>query len=152
MWIFTHKIWNVLRKCLFEMLLKSCFNLHVNFFQICLMNNNNKYLTIMSRAIMSLPLLEAHGISTGYTRKHNTVLNSWQIGHSYLAQSFILRKEEVPVCVACNAVITVKHILTECSDLLEIRKKYLEEGFLYLPFPNVIPKYFLTSCERLVSK
>ena len=69
-----------------------------------------------------------------------------------MTQSFILRKEEVPVCVACNAVITVKRILTECSDLLEIRKKYLEEGSLYILFPNVIPKYFLTSCERLVSK
>ena len=38
--------------------------------------------------------------------------------------SFILREEEAPVCVACNAVITVKRILIECADLLEVRKKY----------------------------
>ena len=38
-----------------------------------------------------------------------------------------MRKEEAPVCVACNAVITVKHI-----------KKYFEEKFLYLLFRNVI--------------
>ena len=54
-------------------------------------------------------------------------MNRLHIGHSYLTHSFILRKEEAPVCVACNVVLTVKHILIECADLLEIRKKYFEE-------------------------
>ena len=65
------------------------------------------------------------------TRKENTVLNRLYIGHSYLTHSFILRKEEAPVCVACGAVVTVKHIiLIECADLLEIRNKYFEEKSL----------------------
>ena len=51
-----------------------------------------------------------------------------------------MRKEEAPVCVACNAVITVEHILIECADLLEIRKKYFEERSLYSLFRNVIPE------------
>ena len=41
------------------------------------------------------------------TRKENTFLNRLHFGHSYLTYSFSLRKEEIPVCVACNAVITV---------------------------------------------
>ena len=57
-----------------------------------------------------------------------------------LTHSFILRKEEAPVCVACNAVITVKHILIGCADLLEIRKKYFEERSLHSFFRNVIPE------------
>ena len=57
---------------------------------------------------------------------------------SYLTHSFILRKEEAPVCIACDAVITVKHILIECADLLEIRIKYFEERSLYSLFRNVI--------------
>ena len=52
----------------------------------------------------------------------------------------ILRKEEAPVCVACNAVITVKHTLIECADLLEIRRKYFEERSVYSLFRNVIPE------------
>ena len=40
--------------------------------------------------------------------------------------------------VACHAVITVKHILIECADLLEIRKKYFEEKSLYSLFQNGI--------------
>ena len=80
------------------------------------------------------------------TRKENTVLTRLHIGHSYLTHSFILRKEEAPVCVACYAVITVKLILIECADLLEIRKKYFEERSLYSLFWNVILEmifYFL---------
>ena len=57
-----------------------------------------------------------------------------------MTHSFILRREEAPVCVACNVVLTVKHILIECADLLEIRKKYFEEKSLYSLFRNVIPE------------
>ena len=70
----------------------------------------------------------------------NTVLNRLRIDHSCLTHSFILRREEAPVCVACNAVTTVKHILIECADLLEIRRKYFEDRSLYSLFWNVIPE------------
>ena len=81
-----------------------------------------------------LPKLPDKLLSVCYTRKEDTVLNRLHIGHSHLTHSFILRKEEAPVCVACNAVITVKHILIGCADLLEIRKKYFEERSLYSLF------------------
>ena len=82
----------------------------------------------------------------------NTVLKRLYISLSYLAHSFILRKEEAPVCVACSAVITVKRILIERADLLENRKKYFEERSLYSLFQNVIleKKFFFISCERLM--
>ena len=41
------------------------------------------------------------------TRKEDTVLNTLHSGHSYMTHSFILRKEDAPVCVACNTVLTV---------------------------------------------
>ena len=84
-----------------------------------------------------LPKLPDKLLSFCNTRKENTVLNRLHIGHSYLTYSFILRKEEAPVCVAYDAVITVKHILIECADLLEIRKKYLKERSLYSLIQNV---------------
>ena len=73
-------------------------------------------------------------------RKENTVLNRLHIGHSFLTHSYILRKKEAPVCVACNVLLTVKHILIECADFLETRKKYFEEKSLYSLFRNVIPE------------
>ena len=42
--------------------------------------------------------------------------------------------------VACHVVITVKHNLIECADLLEIRKKYFKGRSLYSLFQNVIPE------------
>ena len=71
------------------------------------------------------------------TRKEDTVLNRLHIGHSYFTQSFLLKKEEHPVCVACNTTITVKHVFIECADLLEVRKKYFEERSLYSLFRNM---------------
>ena len=97
-----------------------------------------------------LPKLPDKLLSFRNTRKEDTVLNRLHIGHSYLTHSFILRKEETPVCAACNAVITVKHILIKCADLSEIRKKYFEERSLYSLFGTYFQKYFLISCERLV--
>ena len=38
-------------------------------------------------------------------RKENTASKRLHLGRSYLTHSFILRKEEAPVCVACKAVI-----------------------------------------------
>ena len=54
-----------------------------------------------------LPKLPDKLLSFCNTRKEDTVLNRLHICHSDLTHSFILRKEEAPVCVACNAVITV---------------------------------------------
>ena len=71
-----------------------------------------------------LPELSDKLLSFCNRRKENTVLNRLHIGHSYLTHSVILRKEEAPVCVACNTVLTVKHIMIECADLLEVRNKY----------------------------
>ena len=87
-----------------------------------------------------LPKLPDQPLAFCNTRKEDSVLNRLHIGHSYLTHSFILKKEEAPVCAACNVVLTVKHILIECTDLLEIRKKYFEEKSLYSLFRNVIPE------------
>ena len=74
------------------------------------------------------------------TRKEYTVLNRLRIGHSYFTHSFLSKKEEPPACVACTTTITVKHILTECADLVVVGKKYFEERSLYSLFRNVNPE------------
>ena len=60
------------------------------------------------------------------TRKENTVLNRLHIGHSYLTHSFILGKEETPVCVACNTALslTIKH-MTRCQKVCKSWVKIL---------------------------
>ena len=53
----------------------------------------------------------------------------------YLTHSFLSKKEEPPVSVACNTTITVKHILMECADLVEVRRRYLRSSL----FRNLNP-------------
>ena len=51
-----------------------------------------------------------------------------------------MRKEETPVCVACNTALSIKHILIECADLLEVGNKYFEQKSVYSLFRNVNPE------------
>ena len=81
-----------------------------------------------------LPKLSDELLTFCNTRKEDTVLNRLQIGHSCFTHSFLLKREEPPVCVACNTTVTVKHFLIECADLAEVRKKYFEETSLYSIF------------------
>ena len=63
-----------------------------------------------------------------YVLKEDTVPNQLHMGHSKLAHSFILKKKEERVsCLCCvhNTVITIKHILMECADLVELERHNL---------------------------
>ena len=96
-----------------------------------------------------LPKLSDKLLTFCNTGKEDTVLNRLHIGHSYFTHSFLLKKEEPPVCVTF-ATLTVKHILIECADLVEVRKKYFEERFLYSLFWNVNSEKILTTWKNLV--
>lgn len=57
-------------------------------------------------------------------RRDSVVLTRLKIGHSPLTHQFLLTQEEKPFCVGCQKNFTIRHILTECSDFHETRKKY----------------------------
>ena len=40
-----------------------------------------------------------------------------------MSHAFLLKGEEPPVCITCDELLTVKHILLFCSDFIEIREK-----------------------------
>ena len=72
------------------------------------------------------------------TRKENTVLNRLHIDHFYLTHSFILRNEEAPVCIACNAVITVKQILIECPICWRLERNISKRNLCIHSFGFVV--------------
>ena len=43
------------------------------------------------------------------------------IGHSFLTDSFLLKGEELPMCIGCDKRLTIEHILLTCLDFIEIR-------------------------------
>ena len=97
-----------------------------------------------------LPKLSDKLLTFCNTRKEDTVLNRLHIGHSYFTHSFLLKKEEASVYVACNTTITVKHSLIECADLVEVRKKYFEENLCIHCSEMWIRRAFLTTWKILV--
>jgi ribonuclease HI len=57
-------------------------------------------------------------------RKAETVLNRLLIGHTYFTHSFLLRNEDPPFCHACDKTISIRHVLTECADLVDARERF----------------------------
>ena len=47
-----------------------------------------------------------------------------RIGHTRLTHRHYLANEDCPRMYTCDRPLTVKHILIECIDTAEIRKKY----------------------------
>ena len=93
-----------------------------------------------------LPKLSGRLLPFCKTRKKDKVVNRPHIGHS-LIHSFLLRKKEKSLLVC---VITVKHILIKCADLVEVRRKnYIEERFLYSLFRNVNPDNFFDNMKEI---
>ena len=70
-------------------------------------------------------------------RKEQTVLCRLHIGHTYITHSFLLRGEEIPWCHACDSSLSVRHILTECTDITAERKRFLNTRNLTSIFRNV---------------
>ena len=74
---------------------------------------------------------------------------------SFLFDSFLSfrgrkKKEEPPVCVACNIIITVQHILIECADLVAVRKNILRRDLCIHCSEMWNWRKFLTTLKRLV--
>ena len=53
--------------------------------------------------------------------REETVLSRLHIGYTFLTHLYLLKGEEPPVCIPCDEVMSVEHILASCVDLQEYR-------------------------------
>ena len=58
-------------------------------------------------------------------------------GHTHITHSYLLKGEEAPQCVSCNAPLTVEHILTDCIDLAPSRDRIFRVNSLSVLFDTV---------------
>ena len=80
-------------------------------------NQNNKLVNIKPDFGEWLP-----GLWTN--RREEIILARLRIGQSYITHSYLLKGEEEPQCIPCNALLTIKHILVNCVDLAPIRQSF----------------------------
>ena len=54
------------------------------------------------------------------------------IGHSFITHSFLLKGEELPMCIGCDIRLIIEHILLTCADFIEIRESHFTAKSLHM--------------------
>ena len=72
-----------------------------------------------------------------FSLKALSVMTRLQICHTWITQSYLLKKEDQPFCHACHSPFTVKHVLIECSDFTHIRNKFYTTTDVHTLFREV---------------
>ena len=68
---------------------------------------------------------------------------SSRIGHSHLTQEFLLKGEPPPDCIPCNCPLTIKHLLIECADFNDVRRRFYRVPSLQDLFKTLKPEVIL---------
>ena len=79
------------------------------------------------------------------TRQEQTLYNRLRIGHTYLTHSYLLKDEDLPICIPCNSLLTVEHILLiSCIDFNVIRQNFYTASNLQDLFHNIHHKRIIS--------
>ncbi|GFO09498.1 RNA-directed DNA polymerase from mobile element jockey [Plakobranchus ocellatus] len=82
---------------------------------------------------------DLHKRGEGAGRKRETAMCRFRVGHAWLTQSYFLKNEEQPFNYASDSLYAVRHILIECPDFQDTRRKYFSVNDLYRLFREVNP-------------
>ena len=93
-------------------------------------NQNNKLFAIKPSLGEWLP-----GLRTNC--REEIILARLRIGHSHITHSYLLKGEEEPQCIPCNAPLSINHILVDCVDLAPTRQRYFQVDSLTTLFDTV---------------
>ena len=93
-------------------------------------NRNNKLFTIKPGLGEWL-----RGLRTN--RREEIILARLRIVHSYITHSYLLKGEEEPQFIPCNAPLTIKHVLVDCVDLALTRQRVFDVDSLTILFDTV---------------
>ena len=85
------------------------------------------------------PVLKQCVVCPRTNRKEETMIARLHIGHSFITHSFLLKGEESPMCIGCDELLTIKHVLLTCSDLIQIRQSHYTAQSLSELFQEISP-------------
>ena len=64
----------------------------------------------------------------GRCRREETILCRLDIGHTFKTHFYLLKGEEPPVCIPCDQLCSIEHLLTGCVDLIEWRGHFVRQN------------------------
>ena len=82
-------------------------------------------------------------------RIYESLLTRLRIGHSPFTHSYLLTGEPPPVCVGCDQLMSVEHILIDCVDFDVSRKKFFKTKSLKLLFDLVEPDKIVSFIKEI---
>ena len=71
------------------------------------------------------------------SRQDAVVLRRLRIGHTRLAHSCLLNRQDQPECSHCDCALTVAHVLLECNHYNVVRQRYFNGSSLHELFDTV---------------
>jgi hypothetical protein len=95
-------------------------------------NYMNRYLEIFYWEIASFYFKMTVRYWYSYYIVHNTLL-----GHSRLTHSYLLNNEERPECIPCISNYSLKHVLIDCVDVVDVRQTFYNVNCLSNRITNV---------------
>ena len=102
----------------------------------------NTWKTIWNNAVFNKlhainPELELSPALSLINRRDQIVILRCRIGHTRLTHSYLLTRDDPPICIPCNENYSVKHFLLECHDLAQVRNKYFQVNSLNELFKTI---------------
>ncbi|XP_023210409.1 uncharacterized protein LOC111613293, partial [Centruroides sculpturatus] len=76
------------------------------------------------------PMIENWTRNKQYDRRSEVILSRLRIGHTRLTHQYLLKGEEQPVCEYCNCILSVKHILCNCTAFDVSRRQHFGNASL----------------------
>ena len=60
----------------------------------------------------------------GLTRLERSKLTRLRTGHTIFSKQYLVKNEPPPVCIECNRILSVKHVLIECGNYYVQRNQF----------------------------
>ena len=70
-------------------------------------------------------------------RREEVVLTRLRIGHTRLTHSYLLEREDQPLCISCTEPFTVKYFLIDCFEFSQVRRQFFKPKDLRYLFEDV---------------
>jgi len=121
--------------------------------------NISSYITLLRRDKWNIeihnklhhhqPFIGFTPLSGVYCRHDESVMRRCRIGHTFLTHSYILKGEDKPCCVGCDEELTVKHILLDCVDFADQRRRFYHSTTLKHLFTQVAGHLILSFLKKI---
>ena len=95
------------------------------------------------------PIIAEHQSVVRNIRKEEVVLAQLRLGHTRVTHLYLLLGEEQPQCVGCDAPLTVRHFLLECSDFAQVRNYCFHVDNMKVLFQDIHSDSIMTFLRQI---